>query len=56
MKVNNLPAYAYDHQYIVARECDDEFWFWGAWDDLQAAQEVATEISGTVIETALLVD
>ena len=56
MHVNNVPAYAYDHRYIVARECDGEFWFWGAWDDLQTAQGVATEISGTVIETRLLTD
>lgn len=56
MKVNNVPGYAYDHKYVVARLCDGEYWFWGAWDDLKEAQRVAQEMDGIVVETALITE
>lgn len=48
-KINNVPAYAADYECIVARECADELWFWGAWRTYQQALEVAAEVGGVVV-------
>lgn len=47
--INNLPDYAKDYDYIVARICDNEFWFWGAYKTFNKAQNVADEINGIVV-------
>lgn len=47
--INNLPAYANEYKYIVVRRVDGEFWFWGAWNDCNRANEVAIEIGGEVV-------
>lgn len=47
--INNLPAYASDYNYIVARICDNEFWFWGAYETFDRAQDVADEVNGIVV-------
>ena len=39
--INNLPEYAKEKAFIVARICDGELWFWGAWDNQEKANEVA---------------
>lgn len=51
-KINNLPIYAKGYKYIVARWCDDELWFYGAWDDENKAEKAAKEVSGKVIKNA----
>ena len=50
--INNLPQYATECKYIVAREVGDdrELWFYGAYDDRNFANEVAIEIQGVVIQ------
>lgn len=48
MTINNVPAYAEKYLFIVAREVEGEFWFWGAWNDEAKADEVAEEIGGKV--------
>lgn len=48
MTINNKPAYADDYEFVVARECDNEFWFWGAYSDGFKAERVATEIDGVI--------
>jgi len=50
MKINNLPEYAKDCKYIVARLVDNEVWFWGAYEDLEKAFQSANEVSGIVVE------
>ncbi|MBO7212308.1 MAG: hypothetical protein J6V44_15080 [Methanobrevibacter sp.] len=35
-------------QYIVARCANDGWYYWGSWNDLQKAREVAKEIGGSV--------
>ena len=47
--INNLPTYANEYKYIVARRVDEELWFWGAWNDRNKANEVALEIGGEVV-------
>lgn len=49
MKINNLPEYAKDCKYIVARFVDNEVWFWGAYEDLAKAYQSASEINGIVV-------
>ena len=48
-EINNLPAYALNHPYIVARDVDGEYWFWGAYDTCEEAGRAAYEVDGDVI-------
>ena len=32
-KINNLPTYAKNYKYIVARLIDGDWWFYGAYND-----------------------
>lgn len=50
MTINNLPAYARECAFVVARDVDGEFWFWGAYDDAQTAAIAASEIGGIVFD------
>lgn len=50
VKVNNVPDYAKGSNYWVTRICDGEFWFYGAWDDLESADHIAKIIGGIVVE------
>lgn len=50
MKINNLPDYAKNMEFIVVRKCDNELWFWGGFDrDVETAYRVAKEIDGIVV-------
>lgn len=49
MMINNLPQYASEYEYIVAREVEDELWFWGAFSDSEKAEQVAIEVNGIVV-------
>lgn len=51
MRVNNLPEYASEYEFTVCRMVDDEFWFYGAYHDLERAGVVALEIGGVVFRT-----
>ena len=46
--INNEPDYANDYEFIVARKCDGEYWFWGAYENGFKADQAATEINGVV--------
>jgi hypothetical protein len=48
-KVNNLPEYAKDAPYIVAREVDGELWFYGAFPGIYTAMAAEKEIPNGVI-------
>lgn len=50
MKINNVPKYANDYRFFVVREVDDEYWFYGAYDDRNRANNVAMQVDGIVIE------
>jgi hypothetical protein len=47
MKINNVPDYAYDYKYIVARWVEEEWWFYEAYNDEEKADEVADELINT---------
>lgn len=36
-------------EYIVARICDRELWFWGTYDTAEDAERTAEEIDGIVL-------
>lgn len=42
--IKNIPDYAKDYKYIVARRVDGEFWFYDAWNDSYKANTVAREL------------
>ena len=49
-KVNNVPEYAMDCKYIVARNCNDSMWFYGAWNNMEIAKKTARENGGILIQ------
>ncbi len=55
MRVENVPSYAFEDTYVVARKYDGEWWFWGSFSDVRRATSVAFEIGGEVFETATLI-
>lgn len=49
--INNLPTYAENYKYIIATQDENfDYWFYGAWNDGNKANEVAMEINGSVFE------
>ena len=48
MEILNMPKNANKYKYIVAREVDGDFWFWGGYDKIETAAEVAEEIEGEI--------
>lgn len=54
MTINNKPDYAKDYEFIVARECDGEYWFWGAYENGFEAGRIALEIGGVVFYNAIV--
>ena len=48
VKINTEPKYANDYEFIVARKVDDEYWFWGAYEDGFRAEQAALEINGVI--------
>lgn len=46
--IMNLPAYAADYSFIVARHVDGAWWFWGAYHDREAAAHAAWQVGGEV--------
>ena len=48
--INNTPDYAKENKYIVAIEEDGEFWFWGAFNDFNKAENAAREIEGKIFK------
>ena len=47
-KINNLPTYATEYKYIVARAIDGAFWFYGAYNDGAKAEQAAIECDGEI--------
>lgn len=50
INVNNVPDYAEGYKCIVAKVVGSEFYFYGAWNNLLRAREVAAEIGGVVLK------
>ena len=49
--IYNTPTYATEYGYIVARACDGDLWFYGAYETEDRAKEVANEVDGLVFYT-----
>ena len=47
--IKNLPAYAADYRFIVYRVVDGEKWFYGAYNDMRKAYDVAAMVEGYVV-------
>ena len=45
----NAPDYAYHYEFVVARQIEDDLWFWGAYSDGFKAERAAREIGGVII-------
>lgn len=56
MRVQNIPSYAYEDEYVVCRQSDTgEWWFYGSYSDLKFAIKVSVEVNGEVFKTAELI-
>ena len=49
-EVNNVTPEGLRHVYIVARFIDGELWFWGGYNTLERASEVALMVDGVWLE------
>lgn len=45
----NAPDYAYHYEFVVARQVEDDLWFWGAYSNGFKAEKAAHEIGGVII-------
>lgn len=50
VEIRNLPRPEEIKKYTVARYVDDEWWFWGTWDEKSRALEASRDIKGAVFE------
>lgn len=48
-KVYNVPRYAKDCEYIVVKESEGKYWFWGGYDSIRKALSAAEYIEGDVL-------
>jgi len=48
MTINNVSKTAGNHPYWVIRYVNNEWWFWGAYDDDKVAAQVAWEEGGEI--------
>ena len=49
MNLMNMPEYADHYEFVVVREIDGDYWFWGAYSDGFKAEQVAMEIGGMIV-------
>lgn len=49
IRIEFVPAHATAYKYIVCRRYEDLFFYYGAYDDEQKAQEVATMVDGYAV-------
>ncbi len=47
--IRNIPAYAYDYDFIVARLVDNQFWFWGAYPTYAEAVYVSIQVADSEV-------
>lgn len=43
-KVNNMSENALNYKYVVAKQYNGEWWFWGSWNDFSKATEAAVDL------------
>ena len=48
IEIKNLPPY-HEH-FVVAKNIDGDYWFWGSWSEEKPAYEAAHRIGGYVFE------
>ena len=46
--IKNEPDYAHDYEFVVAREVDGEYWFYGAYRYGYEADKIASYLNGVV--------
>lgn len=45
----NAPESAYHYEFVVARQVDNDLWYWGAFTNGFKAEQVAREVGGIII-------
>lgn len=50
VKIENLPNYAEMYQYVVVSKVDSDYWFYGAYNSYDEANEIAQYIDGMVFK------
>ena len=49
LNVLNAPDDAFDYEFVVVRQIDGDYWFWGKYTDGFKAEQAAIEIGGLII-------
>ena len=47
--IHNMPKYAEERNFIVARYVDGGLWFYGAWDEVEEAMRVSDELGNGLV-------
>lgn len=47
-RIKNCPDYAKDYEFVVVRKVDNEYWFYGAYENGFKAEQVCLEIGGII--------
>ena len=47
--IQNVPEYAKNYKYIVARQIDGKLYFWGAWNDKDKANNISHELRDGIV-------
>ena len=48
INIHNMSANAHNYEFIVARFCEGDWWFYGAYNNGWKAEQVAIEVDGMV--------
>ena len=49
VQINNMPDIAWNRKYIVCRQMNNEYWYYGSYDDIERANYAAKEVDGWLI-------
>lgn len=49
LNILNAPDDAFDYEFVVVREIDGDYWFWGKYADGFKAEQAAIEIGGLIV-------
>ena len=49
IKVNNVSENAHNYPWMVIRLVDGDWWYYGVWNNVNTAAQVAAEVRGAVV-------
>ena len=53
INIRNMSANAHSYEFIVARFCEGDWWFYGAYTNGGKSEQVAIEVYGMVVHNVI---